>query len=265
MAKTQKRVILGASEKGGVGKSVFSRAFVDYVRASGKKVAAYDADGSVGGLLRVHGTRADNGSLEPTQDPMKGVAYYNGRSDNERAALLDSIAHGHAVYYHDLAGGLLADLTRIVDAGSNLDGLLEAFASHGYRLTICHLISPDVGSTQSVSRWIELVGDRADHVAVVNLRNGKPPADFPFWFGFTDGSGVQKGGKTREKLLALNGVEIELPAIPSGTFAKLDAENFSFSSAVSAPVFTITERAHIAKFQRDFAAAIAPAAPLLGF
>ncbi len=58
----QKRVALVASEKGGVGKSVFARTLVDWLRFSGYRVAAYDADGGIGATLRVLGERGDNGA-----------------------------------------------------------------------------------------------------------------------------------------------------------------------------------------------------------
>jgi hypothetical protein len=260
-----KRVAMIANEKGGVGKSVFTRTLVDYLRSKGKRVAAYDADGSVGATVRVLGTRGENGAIERDQDPVAGVGYYNGRAENERNILLDSIETGEALYIHDLAGGLLADLTRIVDSGEGLDGLIDAFEAHGYRLTVFHVVSPDVGAAQSVARWLSLVGDRADHVAVINLKHGKPPADFPFWYGFVDAKGEAKGGKTRKALLESGGVEIEFPALPSGTFAKLDAENIRFTRAEKAGILSITERAHIAKFLRDFGENLTPALPFLGF
>jgi hypothetical protein len=259
-----KRVVLIVSEKGGVGKSVKARALIDQLRAEGIKLAAFDADGSIGALVRVQGTRDEGGRLVPKQDPTKGVGYYNVRDDADRNKLLDVIISGHDIFVHDLAGGSLADLTRIVDGGEGLDGLVAAFGEHGYRLTIVHVISPEIGSAQSVARWIDLVGDRVDHIAVRNGRWGKSDADFPFWVGFVDGKGNSKGGKTRDKFLALGGVEIELPAVPTGTYAKVDAENMSFSAAAADTSLTITERAHIAKFRRDYAAALEPARQLLG-
>ena len=113
-------------------------------------------------------------------------------------------------------------------------------------------------------RWLDVIGDRADHVAVVNLKHGRVPFDFPFWFGFDDAAGVRKGGKTRERLLAGGGVEVTFPALPAGTFAKLDSENVPFSDAANVRLLTITERAHVAKFLNDFRAALAPALPFLG-
>lgn len=259
-----KRVVLIVSQKGGVGKSVEARSLIDQLRDENLIVAAYDADGSVGGLVRVLGTRTEDGRISPKQDPVNGVGYYNIRAEGERNMLLDAIAAGDELIVHDLAGGSLADLTRIVDGGEGLDGLLAAFDEHRYRLTIVHVLSPDIGAVQSVASWLELVNDKVDHIAVRNCRWGRLEADFPFWYGFTDGKGVQKGGKTREKLLGLGGIEIDLPALPAGTFAKIDAENMSFSAAAADAALTITERAHLAKFRRDYAAALEPARHLLG-
>lgn len=260
----QKRLVGIASEKGGVGKSVTARALIDYLRSQGTRVAAYDADGGVGGLVRVLGTRDADGRLADEQSPVEGVAYYNVRAEGERNTLLDCISTDEALIVHDLAGGSLADLMRIVDGGDGIDGLLAAFEEHGYRLTILHLISPEVGSAGSVARWLDLAGDKVDHVAVRNTRWGKAEGDFPFWHGFTDGKGVAKGGKTRERLLSLGGVEIDLPSIPAGTFAKVDADNLPFSSAATDTSLTITERAHVAKFVREFGVAVEPARPFLG-
>lgn len=275
-----KRVVLVASEKGGVGKSVVTRTLVDYLRTHGHRVAAFDADGGVGATLRVLGARNAEGTILDQQNPVEGVGYYNGRLDEERNLLLDAIETGEALYVHDLAGGLLADLTRIVDDGQGLTGLLNAFDVHGYRLTVLHLISPDIGSTQSVKRWLELTVTpeedatgssedesakfRADHVAVVNLGHRRTaPADFPFWFGFDQGA-VRRGGKTREELLKSGGLEVTFPGLPAGTFAKLDSENVPFSRAAEAGLLTITERAHVAKFLADFEAAFNPVFKLLG-
>lgn len=263
-ANGMKRVVLIASEKGGVGKSVAARALIDQLRGEGIKVAAYDADGGVGALVRVLGTRDEAGRVETDQVPTKGVGYYNVRADAERNTLLDAISSGDNLIVHDLAGGSLADLTRIVDGGEGLDGLLASYTEHGYRVTVVHVISPEIGAAQSVARWIDLAGDKVDHLAIRNTRWGKAESDFPFWAGFTDGKGVAKGGKTRDKLLAMGGVEIDLPAIPAGTYAKVDAENMPFSAAERETGLTITERAHIAKFRRDFASALGPARPLLG-
>ena len=261
----QKRVVLVTSEKGGVGKSVTARTLVEHLRAGGTRVAAYDADGGVGSLLRVLGTRDAAGELVDAQEPTVGVGYYNIRADDQRATLLDCVASGEPLIVHDLAGGSLADLARISDMGEGLDDLLAAFAGEGYRPVVLHLISSEVAATQSVARWLELAGTRVDHVAIRNTRWGKAEADFPFWHGYVDGNGEAQGGKVRRRLLEeFGGFEISLPPLPSGTFAKIDADALPFAVAASAPRLTIAERSHVARYLRESAVAFEHLRPLLG-
>ncbi|MCY1640693.1 nucleotide-binding protein [Methylorubrum sp. SL192] len=264
-ASRQKRVVLITSEKGGVGKSVTARTLIEHLRAGGTRVAAYDADGGVGALLRVLGSRNPDGELLAEQDPAAGVGYYNIRADDERPTLLNCVASGEPLIVHDLAGGNLADLARISDMGEGLDDLLAAFTGQGYRLIVLHLISAEVAATQSVARWLELAGDRADHVAIRNTRWGKSTSDFPFWHGYVDGRGESHGGKVRRRLLdELGGLEISLPALPPGTFAKIDADALPFRVAADAPRLTIAERSHVARYLRESAVAFEPLRPLLG-
>jgi len=258
-----RRLVLVASEKGGVGKSVFTRTLIDFLRSNGSRIAAYDADGGIGATLRVLGLRDDRGDLVDEQCAIQGVGYYQGRVEGERNMVLDCMASREPLCVHDLAGGLLGDLTRIIDEGASLDGFMAAIEAEGYRLTIVHVISPDVGSAQSVGRWLDLTEDHADQVAVVNLKHGKPPADFPFWYGFVDAYGEKKGGKTRARLLSGGGVEIEFPALASGTFAKLDASNIAFSRAADVGL-SVTERAQVVRFLKEFGDNLAPAKKFLG-
>lgn len=256
-----RRITMIASQKGGVGKSWYSTAYVDCLRSSGVSLAAYDADGSVGSLMRVLGTRDDTGKLSVDQDPLVGVAYYNIRAAAERNLLLDSISRGDKNIVHDLAGGTLHDIMMIVDGGDGVAGLLDAYDEYNYRVTIVHVLSPTAAAVQSVSSFMEVFGDRADHVVVQNKFWGNK---FPFWTGFTDGAGLHRGGKTREVFRSMGGIEIDLPALANETFAKMDAENLSPVNAVRNSYLTLTERSQVAKFRRDFSAAIEPARAVLG-
>jgi hypothetical protein len=261
MTRTKlKRLGMISSEKGGVGKSFFGISLIDFLRSSGASPAAYDADGSVGSLLRILGTRDDAGKLLADQDPVVGAGYYNIRAA-ERNLLLDSISRGDKHIVHDLAGGTLRDIMTIVDAGESVSGLLDAYEEYNYRVTVVHVMSPTAAAVQSIGRHLEAFGDRADHVAVRNLFWGKK---FPFWNGFTDGAGVLRGGKTRELFQSMGGVEIDMPALANETFAKMDAENLSPANAARNSYLTLTERSQVAKFRRDCSAAIEPARAFLG-
>jgi len=262
--KSQKRLVLVICNKGGVGKSVISRALTDLYRSASKAVHVYDADGGVGSLLAAHGTRNGDGRLSPDQDPAKGVAYYDIRQDGSRNTLLDCLAGGAPIILHDLAGGSLGELKRIVDDGDGVDGLLDAIEGQDYRPTLLHVLSNVQGATASVREYLDAFGDRADHVAVINKAWGRDTADFPFWFGYERGDGSKVGGNTRADLLGSGGVEIQFPALQPGTFAKVEASNTPYSKAEASPDLTITERAHLSKFNKAATAAFLEAKDKLG-
>jgi hypothetical protein len=258
-----KRLIGIVSGKGGVGKTMTARVLLDVLRGEGVKVGAYDADGSVGGLVRLYGTRGEDGGVIATQDPLDGVAFYDLRSDRERNTLLDSIALDVGVILHDLPGGSTVDIQRIVDGGDGVDGLLDTLDAHNTRLTLLHVVDNEIESAQSVGEHLKLFGNRVDHVAVLNMRECRGLSDFPYWSGF-EVDGVKRYGKAREKMLAMGGKEIQLPALPPSTRAKINAERMTFSKAKLSTCLTITEKAHVSKLLRDFSANIEPVRAVLG-
>lgn len=258
-----KRVVSIVSGKGGVGKTMTARALLDIYRSEGIKAAAYDADGAVGGLVRLYGTRADDGAVVEVQDPLDGVAFYDLRSERERNTLLDSIGLEAPLILHDLPGGSTVDIQRIVDGGEGVTGLLDTFELHGTRMTLLHVVDNEIESAQSVGAHMDLFGDRVDHVAVLNMRECRGLSDFPYWAGY-EVNGQRRYGKARERLLASGGVEVILPALPPSTRAKVNALRLPFSKAAQSPELTITEKAHVAKFLRDFAANLEPARKVLG-
>ena len=263
-AAPAKRMLAIVSGKGGVGKSFTGKLLLDTARSEGIKIAAYDADGAVGGLVRLYGTRADDGGVIESQDPMEGVAFYDLRSDRDRNTLLDSIGLNAPVILHDLPGGSTIDMQRIVDGGEGVGGFLDALELHGVRLTLLHVVDNEIESAQSVGSHLDLFGDRADHIAILNMRECKSINDFPYWIGY-DVGGKRRYGKARERLLGAGGVEVQMPALPPATRAKVNALRLQFSKATQSDELTITEKAHVAKLLRDFAANLEPARSVLGF
>jgi hypothetical protein len=257
----EKLCVWALSQKGGVGKSNVANSFIDELRCSGSRLAAYDGDGGNGSLLKIHGTRGADGNLLQQQDPVVGVGFYDIRGE-DRNLLLDSIADGENLVMHDLAGGALGDVTRVVDSGNGVAGLLEAYKLHGYAVTLIHVLSPAAAATQSVARCLDLFGDAVDHVVVRNLFWGR---SFPFWNGFTDGAGISRGGKTRDRLLEIGGIEIDFPALQPATFAKMDAANLAPSKAAESAFLSITEKSQIRKYRQDVWTSLQPARRALGF
>jgi hypothetical protein len=263
-----KRLILSAGEKGGTGKSVWSIGFIDYCRSNNIPVAAYDADGRVGSLLLMHGQRDAAGRLLADQDSLKGVVGYNVRSEAERGVLANSLVSEADIVFHDLAGGSAVELARI-----NLDGvrddddlaegarrLLESIARRGRKVTFVHTLSTDIAATSSVATYLKLFVD-ADHLIVRNRFFGK---ELPFWDGFTNGKGEKKGGATKSEFLARGGTQIELPALPAATAAKIRAENMVASRGREDPTLMPVEQDHCANFFNENAVQLRKAAAVLG-
>ncbi|WP_085034902.1 hypothetical protein [Ensifer aridi] len=264
-----KRLILVTNNKGGVGKSVVSRALADLYRSNRKPADIYDGDGGVGSLLTAYGTRDEAGRLLREQDPAVGVGYYDIRSESTRNTLLDSLGSGASIVMHDLAGGSLPEIKRIIDDGDGVDGFLKVVERHGYRLTLLHVLSNVQGATASVKEYLEVFGDRADHIAIINQVWGKRTSDFPFWFGYdkpdqaNPETVIKVGGNTRAALLK-NGAEIEFPSLQPGAFAKVENLNIPYSKAVENKDLSVTENGQLESFIERTQAAFLQVANKLG-
>lgn len=251
MTQSSKRLVLVVSGKGGVGKTTFSRLLTDVYCERNTKAAIFDADGQIGGLARVYSDA--------------GVAFYDLRQDAERAALLNSIASDADVILHDLPGGSLPEIAKIVDDGENVGGFLAALRENGVRMTLVHVIDNEIESAQSVGQYLDVFGtDSVDHVAVLNMRESRDiKTDFPYWSGY-EVDGQRRYGKARDRLIAAGGVEITMPAMQAGTRAKINALNLRYSECARHPELTITERSIASQFLRGFRKAVEPAGGFLG-
>lgn len=246
----QKNLILVTGQKGGVAKTLTSALLVGRLRAFGScAVAAYDADGRIGGLVRHLGTRGTDDKLVEPQDPHHGVVAYNIHVAEERDVLLNCLEAGSDVVLHDLAGGSLDDLLATVDGSSGrLDTLFEAVGECGYTTTLVHLITTDAASWQSLASWLDNAeGHDVRHVAVINRHFGAGAA-YDLW----------QRSKTRQRLINADGVEIELPAFPIAVLDKLKAHRVPYETAAVAGPLTLTERANFRRCKREFDAALVP-------
>jgi hypothetical protein len=253
MGEKTKRLVLAVSGKGGVGKTTFSRLMTDVYRESGTKATVFDADGQIGGLVRVYSDA--------------GVRFYDLRTDTDRHTLLDSTAEDTDIILHDLPGGSRFEISKILDGGDGeqVGGFLEALSENSIRLTLCHVIDNEIESAQSVGQYLNAFGtDGVDHVAVLNMRESRDlKTDFPYWFGFDVGS-ERRFGKGRDRLLAAGGIEVAMPGMQVGVRAKINAFNLKYSDCARHPDLTVTERSSANRFLREFRKAIEPAAGFLG-
>lgn len=256
--RQKKTVVASVSNKGGVGKSVTSKALALLYRELGVTVAVYDGDGLVGGLLPALGTRSEKGGLKREQDATVGCGYYDFRVDKSAATFLDCIEETPAasVFLHDLPGGSLRQFSKISDAGEEgeVTALLDALDEQGARLKIVMTLSHLLPATESVGTICKVFGDRADYVAVLN-RVWAEPDEFVFW--------NDESRRERALFRELGGIEIELPIIPAGAFAKTEAYHIPYNAVDGRVELKSSERSQVAGFWRKWRAAVEPAASSL--
>lgn len=255
MNRKPKRLIMAPCEKGGGGKSQWIKTFADIARWKGHAVALFDGDKSVSTLFRFMCQRV-NGKPAEHQDPLTGVVSYNMRSELEREQFGNSMQTAADVLVHDVPGGAALDLARIIDDGRGeaVDGLFDLIEDQGYRATLVHLVTPDLSSVSSVEKYRSMIGDRADHVAVVNRSFGVDDSDFPWWFGFRNMEGKDVGGKARSRFIEAGGIEINMPALRRGPAVKLDSENLRFTQAIESQNLKLVEQAQVRNYLKQFEA-----------
>lgn len=258
-----KRAIFVMSQKGGSGKTTFSRALLDHLRfGRGMAVAAFDADGQVGQLLQYYGARDAEGRLAAPQDPLRGVGVFDLRRREERGLVVDALDLGAQTLLFDFPAGCLDDLTGVLGRGG-IGPVLDEYDREGYRVTVAVVVSNVQSSAGNVLAAMEVFRDRVDYVAVKNLFYGKPE-DFLFFDGFTGADGLLYGGQAREALSRRGGTVLAMPALPGREYALCDMYCLGFREAQGHPALRRSERATIARFLDDCGTAVEAAGPLLG-
>lgn len=137
-------------------------------------------------------------------------------------------------------------------------------------MVFVHLLNTDDSAVASVATYLDLieeagdVGEVASHVVMLNRKAGRKNAAFIDWFGVTDESGVREGGNTRERVLALGGVETELPVLDDVATAKVKRLCVPPEDAATSPKLTLSEQQHVVNFREDVADALIRANAVLG-
>ncbi|SMD16415.1 hypothetical protein [Rhizobium sp. RU36D] len=245
-----------ASQKGGVGKSFWERAKIEFLRERDVPIAAYDMDGGTGSVARILGERDEHGELKPTedQDPLKGVRSYNIHKNRGREAFADSSALEYKHIQIDTPGGGFDALSDIMDGGSNsLQGLYEAILKEGRKPIIEHIITPEDESVESVRRYLDATeGLPIQHIAILNMRDADEKSDFEMWFGYTDlETGEKVGGNARAEFLENGGIEIVMPKLAIGAALRMKRYNLTFTAASQDARLTVTQRGQVSRWLRE--------------
>ncbi len=259
----KKRLVLVSGQKGGVGKSTFSRILLDSLRRQGRSVAAFDGDGAVGHLHQYYGEK-QNGKLSQTQNPLLGVQRYDLRDRRDREQLLESLHSNASVLLHDLPAGALSSITEAVDVtGQSAMALVDAARQMGYWTTVVIVVNTDTASARAVETTIEAFGDKAQYVIVKNL-NGCTLDDFIVYDGFNDATGQRTGGDARRVAQNARAKELLMPEIFRTTTVKIDLWSLRFRDAVNDPRMHIQDRTRISQWMGIMDAEIAKAGKRLG-
>jgi len=222
---SNKQIILVLSDKGGTGKSLFTRALADYLirKQLHEDLLLVDGDGEVGQLLQFY--------------KEYGVISAQIINAEKRDQFIDILESDKKLVLVDLPAASIAHLELLDEE----IGFFDLVSEHGYQLTLCNVMSPFKASIRSVKAMIELAGDKANYVVVKNR-----------FFGLDEEFHLYDKGKGKEALKKHQGIEIELPAIATGVLAEIDRRNLSFHSAMSDTALKLAYRCRINRWLLNF-------------
>jgi hypothetical protein len=261
--KRKKKLILVSGQKGGVGKSTFSRMLLDSLRWRGRSVAAFDGDGAVGHLLQYYGSKSKD-VLEFDQNPLVGVKGYDLRDRRSREILMESLHSDASVLLHDLPAGALCSIEEAVDVtGQSAMALVDAARQMGFSTTVVIVINTDQASARAVLNTIDSFGAKAKYVIVKNL-NGCTLEDFIVYDGFDNAMGSRIGGDAALAARNAKAVELVMPEIYRTTAVKIDLWSLRFRDAVEDQRLHIQDKTRIGQWMRLMDAQIDKAGKALG-
>lgn len=237
-----KRFVMVITDKGGTGKSIMARALADRYARDKVDALLVDADGEIGQLYQFY-CAIDKDGNPVDQKPGNGVLTLKFSSnEKERNKLLNLLDHDLPVVLADMPAASLTELAKFDKEAGFFDELKRA----GYRPTLVNVLSPFQSSTRTVKEMIDLAGDRADYVAVVNRWFGEDD-DFFMWFG--DDNHPASSGKAA--LAKHKGKEIELPRLQAGVLVAVDDLMVRFSDAVEHKELSRAHRSRLFRWIND--------------
>jgi hypothetical protein len=229
------RLILTHGEKGGVGKTTVARVVADFLNSRKTSFRAFDAEGSLGQLLRFHKNETasvdvgDAASIAPVLDYVMDGA---GR----RIALVDLGARSGD------------DLKNWLYRG----GALEEAEGGRLGITVVYVLGGAVDSVGHLKECFNALGRDVSYIVVKN-------------FGVAAKFDIYDQSNIRKDLLAIGAKEVSLPALDGSVYQAVDRSSLPFSAFAEAqgPDFGFTERRYCRTWLRESFAALEDVTALL--
>jgi hypothetical protein len=235
---TLKLLIFTVADKGGTGKSTFTRALVDILHYRNLDYLAYDGDKRNSQLYR-HYHKVGG-----------GVHKLNFSVEGGADELIEAMDRCDApVMVVDLPGGGVELLERL---NSQMNFLADA-NDMGYSVTMVSVLSRIKDSVNALRLLMDLTGDSAQHIAVKNLYWGDEQK-----FSLFDGS------DTKQRLLDTGGLVMNMPDLFDDTYSIIDEHSLSFRAAIEDPRLTRPHRSRLNQWLRQLESQIELADKFLG-
>jgi len=206
----KKYIYIIITDKGGTGKTLFSRTLAYKLIADGKEPLLVDGDGEIGGLyqfykdaltVRFTGTEKDRDQLMNILDSKKDTILVD-----MPAASITSLA----IFNEDVK-------------------FFDEIKKEGYTLVLINVFTPFKASIRTIKQMIELAGDNANYVAVQNAHYGDDD-DFFLWYG--DENSSLQPAKSKLSLEQAGGLEIKFHKLQTGVLVAMDQTNINFAEAM---------------------------------
>jgi len=218
----KKHLFLVLSDKGGTGKSLFTRGLADYIIRNNqhKNTLFVDGDGEVGQLLQSYREY--------------GVISAQIIDQEQRDQFINILESDKKLVIVDLPAASISHLTQLEQEM----GFFNLIEQYDYKLTLCTVLSPFKASIRSVKAAIEFAQNKASYVIVKNR-----------FFGSDDDFHLYESGQGQKLLKSHKGLEIQLPAISTGVLAELDVHNLAFLKAIDNAKLKLAYRCRINTWQ----------------
>lgn len=255
---TKSRLVMVCSDKGGVGKSLFSTLLWERYLREGVDAVAFDADGSTGSFAQACAKYTDDGVLISPQ-PKDGVTLLNLHGTlAERDLVADSLlAAQAAVVLVDLPAVSLT-VFKQMQAERNFSRDTE---DEGFALVCVTVCTSFRSSLVNLSRSFDLF-PRAAHVVVLNEDRG---ATFFLWHGAEQHGNAPAIAKQRLANFGDRGVGIAFPSVRIDPLVMADLFHLSPGAAAEDRRLSKTYRSCLRDWIVRVDEAMRPADHLLGF